>query len=92
MPSKVFWRGMRATSEEAIVVLTVAGGLLFYAVGITSGSQLGSDDVLYAQMAREMLQRGNLFDNSWLGVTHLEKPPLLLWCLGGVSETKAPFG
>lgn len=73
---------MRRPSEEARdVALIAACAGVFYAVGIGSGSQLNSDDVLYAQMAREMLHSGNLLDNSWLGVVHFEKPPLLLWCL-----------
>src|SRR5262245_62003052 len=73
---------MRMRSEEAtdVALIAVCAGV-FYAVGIGNGSQLNSDDVLYAQMAREMLHSGNLFDNSWLGVVHFEKPPLLLWCL-----------
>lgn len=73
---------MRVSSEEATdTALIAACSGVFYAVGIGSGSQLSSDDVLYAQMAREMLHSGNWLDNLWLGVTHFEKPPLLLWCL-----------
>ena len=73
---------MRRPSEEATdVALIAACAGVFYAVGIGHGSQLNSDDVLYAQMAREMLHSGNLLDNTWLGVVHFEKPPLLLWCL-----------
>ena len=73
---------MQRPSEQATdVALIAACACVFYAVGIGGGSQLNSDDVLYAQMAREMLHSGNLLDNSWLGVVHFEKPPLLLWCL-----------
>lgn len=73
---------MRALSEEATdAVLIAAGASCFYAVGIASGSHFNSDDVLYAQMARELLHSGNWLDNRWLGVVHFEKPPLLLWCL-----------
>jgi 4-amino-4-deoxy-L-arabinose transferase-like glycosyltransferase len=68
----------------AAVVLASA---LFYGVGIGRGSHFNSDDTLYAQMAREMLQSGDLVDEHWLGVVQFEKPPLLLWSLaaaGGV--------
>jgi len=44
-------------------------------------SLLNSDDVLYAQMARESLANGSYVEHSWMGVTLFEKPPLLLWLL-----------
>jgi 4-amino-4-deoxy-L-arabinose transferase-like glycosyltransferase len=44
-------------------------------------SLLNSDDVLYAQMARESFESGRFMDHSWMGVTLFEKPPLLLWLL-----------
>jgi 4-amino-4-deoxy-L-arabinose transferase-like glycosyltransferase len=53
----------------------------FYAIGCARGSHFASDDALYAQMAREMLETGDFVDNRWLGVVHFEKPPLLLWSL-----------
>ena len=36
------------------------------------GSLLNSDDVLYAQMARESLENGSLVDHFWMGVTLFE--------------------
>jgi 4-amino-4-deoxy-L-arabinose transferase-like glycosyltransferase len=48
---------------------------------MTGGSHFDSDDTLYAEMAREMVNSGNLLDNQWSGTVLFEKPPLYLWSL-----------
>ena len=53
-------------------------GLWIFAGG---DSLLNSDDVIYAQMARESLESGHLLEHTWMGVVLFEKPPLLLWLL-----------
>ena len=50
-------------------------------MGMTGGSHFDSDDTLYAEMAREMVNSGNLLDNQWSGTVLFEKPPLYLWSL-----------
>ena len=57
------------------------GFTLVFAVGIGEGSHWDSDDTLYAEMAREMVQTGNWMDNQWSGEVLFEKPPLYLWTL-----------
>jgi len=61
--------------------ILVVGFAVVYAVGLGEGSHLDSDDTVYAQMAREMVQTGNWVDNQWSGVLLFEKPPLYLWTL-----------
>jgi 4-amino-4-deoxy-L-arabinose transferase-like glycosyltransferase len=73
----------RASLRDCAAI--VLASALFYGIGIGRGSHFNSDDTLYAQMAREMLQSGDLFDNRWLGVVHFEKPPLLLWSLAAAG-------
>jgi 4-amino-4-deoxy-L-arabinose transferase-like glycosyltransferase len=72
--------------HSLVVALSAA---VFYAIGIGAGSHFNSDDTLYAEMAREMVQSGDYVDNRWLGVVHFEKPPLLLWSLAAAG---AAFG
>lgn len=79
-----------ARDLRACLAVAAVGGL-FYAVGMGEGSHYNSDDVLYAQMAREMLASGDFVDNRWLGVVHFEKPPLLLWALA-LSASLFGFG
>lgn len=59
--------------------LALAAALLL--LNTWTGSLLASDDVLYAQMARESLAAGRWLDHTWLGAVLFEKPPLLLWSL-----------
>lgn len=65
----------------------IAGALVaaFLAVGISGGSHFDSDDTLYAQMAREMVETGDYLDNRWSDVVQFEKPPLYLWTLAAAG-------
>lgn len=76
---------MRVDERRACAII-IGLALAFYGVGIGAGSHFNSDDTLYAQMAREMVQSGDFVDNRWLGVVHFEKPPLLLWSLAGAGR------
>lgn len=59
----------------------VGAGLLLLANAWT-GSLLGSDDAVYAEVAREGLARGALLDPTWHGRPFLEKGPVLPVLLG----------
>ncbi|MEC9071890.1 MAG: glycosyltransferase family 39 protein, partial [Myxococcota bacterium] len=61
------------------LIYLVGVGLL--ALNLGSGSLLSSDDVLYVQMAREMVASGDWIQPTWMGELVFEKPPLLLWLL-----------
>ncbi|MFT7623496.1 MAG: 4-amino-4-deoxy-L-arabinose transferase-like glycosyltransferase [Myxococcota bacterium] len=63
-------------------LITAAVATLFLSVGIGGGSHMDSDDTLYAQIAREMVQSGDWIDTTWGGVVVFEKPPLVFWSLG----------
>jgi hypothetical protein len=74
------------TSEKAkrytlALQVSVTTALVLLWTFLARDSLLNSDDVLYAQMARESFDSGRLIDHSWMGVTLFEKPPLLLWLL-----------
>ncbi len=63
------------------IVITIGCSIAFFSPGIGAGSHFDSDDALYAEMAREMVQTGDFVDNRWSGVVLYEKPPLYLWSL-----------
>ncbi len=64
-----------------ILVLMLAAYALFFGFRIQSGSHFDSDDTLYSEMARQMVETGNWADNQWGQVVQFEKPPLYLWSL-----------
>lgn len=66
-----------------IRALQIGGALFLLLLWTFLGpeSLLNSDDVIYAQMARESLESGQFLEHSWMGVTLFEKPPLLFWLL-----------
>ena len=79
-----------------IELLTVAGfcAFLFY-FGLSAFGLVGADEPRYAQIAREMLRRGDVITPSLYGKPWLEKPPLYYWramqeyWLFGVSDWAA---
>ena len=83
--SPIFW---------AIAALFVVG---FYFFGLTI-PLVGPDEPRYAQVAREMLERGDWVTPTLGGFDWFEKPALLYWLqiasfnLFGVSEFAARFG
>jgi 4-amino-4-deoxy-L-arabinose transferase-like glycosyltransferase len=72
--------------------------LAFYLYGLSSVPFLGPDEPRYAQIAREMLNRGDLITPTLHGYGWFEKPALLYWVvvssykLLGVSEFAARLG
>jgi 4-amino-4-deoxy-L-arabinose transferase-like glycosyltransferase len=70
----------------------------FYLCGLGSLPLVGPDEPRYAQVAREMLQRGDFITPTLGGVPWFEKPPLLYWMMMasyrvfGVSEFAARLG
>ena len=72
--------------------------IAFYFYGLGHIPFVGPDEPRYAQVAREMFQRGDLITPTLGGHTWFEKPPLLYWTiiagysLFGVSEWAARLG
>lgn len=70
----------------------------FYLWGLGSLPLVGPDEPRYAQVAREMLERGDLITPTLGGIPWFEKPPLLYWMmmvsyrLLGVTEYAARLG
>ena len=63
--------------------LLVASLILIPTIGM--GSILSSDDALYAQMAREMVESGAWLEPTWMGAPIFDKPPLLFWMLASLG-------
>ena len=70
----------------------------FYLYGLGSLPLVGPDEPRYAQVAREMLLRGDFITPTLGGVPWFEKPPLLYWMMMasyrvfGISEFTARLG
>jgi 4-amino-4-deoxy-L-arabinose transferase-like glycosyltransferase len=62
---------------ELLLLLACCGFLLFYGLG--AFGLLGADEPRYAQVAREMLDRGDWITPTLNGKPWLEKPPLYYW-------------
>ena len=72
--------------------------IVFYFYGLGHLPFVGPDEARYAQVAREMFERGDLITPTLGGHLWFEKPALLYWlmiagyALFGVSEWSARFG
>ena len=62
---------------ELLLLVACCGFLLFYGLG--AFGMLGADEPRYAQVAREMLDRGDWITPTLNGKPWLEKPPLYYW-------------
>ena len=62
---------------EILLLVACCGFLLFYGLG--AFGLLGADEPRYAQVAREMLDRGDWVTPMLNGKPWLEKPPLYYW-------------
>lgn len=62
---------------ELLLLVAFCGFLLFYGLG--AFGLLGADEPRYAQVAREMLDRGDWVTPTLNGKPWLEKPPLYYW-------------
>lgn len=78
-----------------ILFLSIAATYLY---GLGSLPLVGPDEPRYAQVAREMFQRGDFITPTLGGVPWFEKPPMLYWMMMasyrvfGVSEFAARLG
>ena len=68
-------RTRRSTDVLALIAFC---GFLFFA-GLQVIGLVGADEPRYAQIAREMLQRGDWVTPVLYGQPWLEKPPLYYW-------------
>jgi 4-amino-4-deoxy-L-arabinose transferase-like glycosyltransferase len=69
------------TRRNTLIELVTAAGFcafLFY-FGLAAFGLVGADEPRYAQIAREMLARGDLVTPTLYGKPWLEKPPLYYW-------------
>src|ERR1700733_14407507 len=62
---------------QILLLVASCGFLLFYGLG--AFGLLGSEEPRYAQVAREMLDRGDWVTPTLNGKPWLEKPPLYYW-------------
>ncbi|HWR15954.1 MAG TPA: glycosyltransferase family 39 protein [Terriglobales bacterium] len=72
---------------ELVVVLAICGVFFFYGIG--SFGLVGADEPRYAQIAREMLARGDWVSPVLNGTAWLEKPVLYYW---GAMVSYSVFG
>jgi len=82
--------------ERRDSLLIALFGLLLFLPGIGSRDLWNPDEPRYAQVAREMLQRGEFLVPHLNGEVYTQKPPLLFWSIaaagklrGGVDEVAA---
>ena len=63
--------------HETLLIGVFCGFFFFY--GLSAVGLLGADEPRYAQVAREMLARGDWVTPTLWGKPWLEKPPLFYW-------------
>jgi 4-amino-4-deoxy-L-arabinose transferase-like glycosyltransferase len=87
-----------STLAKRVYILLFAIIIAFYLYGLGKLPLLGPDEPRYAQVAREMLLRGDAVTPTLGGHTWFEKPALLYWLIAasfkvfGVSEWAARLG
>lgn len=87
-----------STLAKRVTPLLFLAIIVFYLYGLGQLPLLGPDEPRYAQVAREMFQRGDFVTPTLGGHTWFEKPALLYWLmmisykLFGVSEWSARLG
>lgn len=85
----------RTTPLDFCLLLVLTSLTFFFHLG--SVGLLGPDEPRYAQVAREMMDRGDWVTPTLLGQTWFEKPALVYWLMGisyrlfGVSEWAVRF-
>jgi 4-amino-4-deoxy-L-arabinose transferase-like glycosyltransferase len=88
----------RSTLAKRAWLLFFLAAIAFYFYGLGRFPFLGPDEPRYAQVAREMLMRGDLITPTLGGHTWFEKPVLLYWMMEasfgafGISEWAARIG
>lgn len=81
------------TFSKLYLFLPLLIGMLLYTVGITHTDLWTPDEPRYAEIAREMIERGNYIQPYLNGMPYTEKPPLFFWTVvacaklfGGVNQ------
>lgn len=64
-------------------VFFILGVCFFFYMGLGSYALLNNNEGLYAQIAWEMMDKGNWIIPHLNGVPYIEKPPLLYWLVAG---------
>ena len=88
----------RSTLAKRLWLLLWAAACLTYLYGLGDYPLVGADEPRYAQVAREMYERGDLLTPTLAGSHWFEKPPLLYWMMMagyrvlGISEWAARTG
>jgi 4-amino-4-deoxy-L-arabinose transferase-like glycosyltransferase len=88
----------RSTLAKREWLLLLAAAALAYFYGLGAMPFVGPDEPRYAQVAREMFERGDLVTPTLAGRTWFEKPALTYWAamagyeLSGVTERAARRG
>ena len=83
---------------KRLYIVTFLIVVVFYLFGLSYLPLLGPDEPRYAQVAREMLMRGDLITPTLGGHTWFEKPALLYWMIiaaakvFGMNEWSARLG
>lgn len=84
-----------ANVQERVFLFLLTLVVFFYGLG--AYGLFDNNEGLYAEIAREMLERGNYIIPTLNGAPYIEKPPLLYWLLAlsfkvfGVGEYSARF-
>lgn len=87
-----------STLAKRVTIVLLLAVIAFYFYGMGHLPLVGPDEPRYAQVAREMLMRGDLVTPTLGGHTWFEKPALLYWMMMasfkifGVSEWSARLG
>jgi 4-amino-4-deoxy-L-arabinose transferase-like glycosyltransferase len=88
------WRRWAAGGWRWLAALMVLGGPIFL-LGLGTPGLYDPHESLYAEIAREMLRRGDWLTPTLNGTRYLDKPPLFYWLIAlsyavcGVSEYAA---
>ena len=65
-----------------MIIVAAAAIVLFYRLGVPALKNW--DEAIYAQVAKEIIQRGDLLTMHWEHADWLEKPPLTFWIMAGL--------
>lgn len=76
-----------ASTRLPWIVGALCAALLVW--GSWDGSHANGDEVIYLQMAREMVGTGDVIDLHWMGEVAPQRPPLAIWLLA-IAEAAAP--
>lgn len=81
MPAMARLGGTRSGVGAAFALLLLA--IFVYFAFQTGYALLDPDEARYAEIAREMVETGDMVTPRLNGVAYFEKPPLFYWCLAG---------